>query len=405
MTISRLARSIKASPTLQLNDEAMQMRARGEPVLSLGVGEPQNKAPITAALAAAAKLRAGDVKYVPTDGLPALKQAIIAYTEEFYGRRPAPENVIVSTGAKQALFNVLFSLIDPQDEVILLAPYWVSYPEMVKMCYGVPVVVTPEDGSFYHRMEEIEEAVTSYTKAIIVNSPNNPSGVVYPENFIAELVDFCERRGIYLIMDDIYHRLVFDGKRAVPGYAYTEKSIEESHLIVINGVSKLYGMTGFRVGWAIADRRRVEVMTNIQAQMTSSASTVSQAAAIGALTGMQSVVENLRLSIQNNRDVILGELRSFTDLRIIPPDGTFYVMPDFRAYGQDSVELSRFLLRKALVVTVPGSAFGMEGYIRLSFSGSSKEIIEAVARMKWALDPNAPNEIYIGDRKLIRDWM
>ncbi len=405
MSISRLAHSIQASPTLQLNDEAMRMRARGEPVLTLGVGEPQNKAPITSVLAAAAKLRAGDVKYVSTDGMPALKRAIIAYTEEFYGRLPAPENVIVSTGAKQALFNVLFSLLDPQDEVILLAPYWVSYPEMVKMCRGVPVVVTPEDGTFYHRLEEIEQAVTSYTKAIIVNSPNNPSGVVYPEDFIAELVGFCERRGIYLIMDDIYHRLVFDGKRAAPAYAYTDKSIEDTHIIVINGVSKLYGMTGFRVGWAIASRRRVEVMTNIQAQMTSSASTVSQAAAVGALTGMQSVVENLRLSIQNNRDVILDELRSFTDLRVIPPDGTFYVMPDFRAYGQDSVELSRFLLRKALVVTVPGAAFGMEGYIRLSFSGSAKEIIEAVARIKWALDPNAPNEIYIGDRKLVRDWM
>ncbi len=405
MSISRLARSIKQSPTLHLNDEAMAMRARGEPVLSLGVGEPQNKAPITAVLASAAKLREGDVKYVPTDGLPALKKAIIAYTEEFYGRLPAPENVIVSTGAKQALFNVLFSLLDPQDEVILLAPYWVSYPEMVKMCYGVPVVVTPEDGTFYHRMEEIEQAVSSYTKAIIVNSPNNPSGVVYPEDFIAELVDFCERRGIYLIMDDIYHRLVFDGKHAAPGYAYTDRSIEETHVIVINGVSKLYGMTGFRVGWAIANRQLVEVMTNVQAQMTSSASTVSQAAAVGALTGMQSVVENLRLSIQNNRDVILTELRTFTDLRVIPPDGTFYVLPDFRAYGQDSVELSRFLLRKALVVTVPGAAFGMEGYIRLSFSGSAKEIIEAMARIKWALDPNAPNEIYIGDRKLVRDWM
>ncbi len=405
MSISRLARSIKQSPTLHLNDEAMAMRARGEPVLSLGVGEPQNKAPITAVLASAAKLREGDVKYVPTDGLPALKKAIIAYTEEFYGRLPAPENVIVSTGAKQALFNVLFSLLDPQDEVILLAPYWVSYPEMVKMCYGVPVVVTPEDGTFYHRMEEIEQAVSSYTKAIIVNSPNNPSGVVYPEDFIAELVDFCERRGIYLIMDDIYHRLVFDGKHAAPGYAYTDRSIEETRVIVINGVSKLYGMTGFRVGWAIANRQLVEVMTNVQAQMTSSASTVSQAAAVGALTGMQSVVENLRLSIQNNRDVILTELRTFTDLRVIPPDGTFYVLPDFRAYGQDSVELSRFLLRKALVVTVPGAAFGMEGYIRLSFSGSAKEIIEAMARIKWALDPNAPNEIYIGDRKLVRDWM
>ncbi len=405
MSISQLARSIKESPTLKLNEEAMVMRDRGDPVINMGVGEPKNKAPITAVLGSAAKLRQGDVKYVPVDGTRSLKQAVIRYTEEFYGRLPAPENVIVSTGAKQSLFNVLFSILNPQDEVIILAPHWVSYPEMVKMCYGVPVVLKPEDGTFHHRMVEIEEAVSSYTKAIIVNSPNNPSGVVYSEEFIAEIVDFCERRDIYLIMDDIYHRLTFNDTRAVPGYAYTSKDIENSRLIVINGVSKLYGMTGFRIGWAVAPRRIVEVMTNVQAQMTSSASAVSQAAAEGALNGMQSVVENLRLQIQNNRDVIVNELRAFTDLRVIPPDGTFYILPDFRAYGEDSMKLARFLLQKALVVGVPGADFGMEGYIRLSFSGSTKEIIEAVERMKWALDPNAPNEIYIGDRKLIRDWL
>lgn len=405
MSISQLARSIKESPTLKLNEEAMIMRDRGEPVINMGVGEPKNKAPITAVLGSAAKLRQGDVKYVPVDGTKSLKKAIIRYTEEFYGRLPAPDNVIVSTGAKQSLFNVLFSLLNPQDEVILLAPYWVSYPEMVKMCYGVPVVIRPEDGTFHHRMSEIEEAVSSYTKAIIVNSPNNPSGVIYSEEFIAEIVDFCERRDIYLIMDDIYHRLTFDGVRAVPGYNYTQKDIESSRVIVINGVSKLYGMTGFRIGWAVAPRRIVEVMTNVQAQTTSSAPAVSQAAAEGALNGTQSVVENLRLQIQNNRDVIVDELRAFSDLRVIPPGGTFYILPDFRAYGEDSMALAQFLLRKALVVCVPGADFGMEGHIRLSFSGSTKEIIEAVERMKWALDPNAPNEIYIGDRKLIRDWL
>lgn len=405
MSISQLARAIKESPTLKLNEEAMVMRERGEPVINMGVGEPKNKAPITAVLGSAAKLREGAVKYVPVDGTKSLKQAIIRYTEEYYGRLPAPENVIVSTGAKQSLFNVLFSILNPQDEVIILAPHWVSYPEMVKMCYGIPVVLKPEDGTFHHRMSEIEEAVSSYTKAIILNSPNNPSGVVYHEEFIAELVEFCERRDIYLIMDDIYHRLVFDGKRAASAYAYTNKDIETTRVIVINGVSKLYGMTGFRIGWTIANRRLVEVMTNVQAQMTSSASTVSQAAAEAALNGMQSVVENLRLQIQNNRDVIVNELRSFTDVRVIVPDGTFYVLPDFRAYNTDSTALAQFLLRKALVVTVPGAEFGMEGHIRLSFSGSIKEIIEAIERMKWALDPNAPNEIYIGDRKLIRDWL
>lgn len=405
MSISQLAREIKESPTLKLNEEAMLLKERGEPVINMTAGEPKNKAPITAVLGSAAKLRDGEVKYTPVDGTRSLKKAIIRYTEENYGRMPAPENVIVSTGAKQSLYNLLFSILNPQDEVIILAPYWVSYPEMVKMCYGLPVIVTPEDGSFQPRFDEIEQAVSSYTKAIIVNSPNNPSGAVFSEDLIADLVDFCERRGIYLIMDDIYHKLVFDGHRAVPGYAYTEQDIETSHLIVINGVSKLYGMTGFRIGWVIANRKLVEVMTNVQAQTTSSPSSVSQAAAEGALTGMQSVTENLRLNIQNNRDILVNQLRSFTDVKFHKPEGTFYCLPDFRAYGNSSVELARFLLKKALVVTVPGGEFGMEGHIRLSFSGAAKEITEAVTRMKWALDPNAPNEIYIGDRKLVRDWM
>jgi len=405
MSISQLARSIKESPTLKLNEEAQTLRARGEPVINLGVGEPKNKAPITAVLGSAAKLNDGDVKYVPVDGTKSLKKAIIRYTEEHYGRMVGPDNVIISTGAKQSLFNLLFSIIDPQDEVIILAPYWVSYPEMVKMVYGVPVIVTPEDGSFHPRMSEIEEAVSSYTKAIIVNSPNNPSGALYSADFIAAIVEFCESRDIYLILDDIYHKLVFDGKQAPSPFNYTNKDIETTRLVVLNGVSKLYGMTGFRIGWAVGNSRLIEVMANVQGQVTSNASTVSQAAAEAALTGPQNVVENLRLGIQNNRDVIMNELRSFTDVRVTKPEGTFYILPDFRAYTNDSVELAQFLLRKALVVTVPGKEFGMEGHLRLSYSGSVKEIIEAVERLKWALDPNAPNEIYIGDRKCIRDWM
>ena len=181
-------------------------------------------------------------------------------------------------------------------------------------------------------------------------------------------------------------------------------------IIVVNGVSKLYGMTGFRIGWAVAPRKLVQVLTNVQAQTQSCASDLLQAAAEGALTGMQAVVENLRLTIQNNRDVMLNELRSFSDVRVIKPGGTFYVLPDFRAYcpsalAKNSVELAKFILDKALVVTVPGREFGMEGHLRLSYSGSVKEIMQAIERIKWALDSNSPNEIYIGDRKIIRDWL
>jgi aspartate aminotransferase len=405
MSVSELAGSIIESPTLRLNEEARLLRERGEPVIHLGIGEPKNKTPITALLSSAARLTQADVKYCPTDGLPSLKKAIIRYTEEHYDKMVAPENVIVSSGAKQVLYNLLYTLVNPQDEVVILAPYWVSYPEMVRMVYGVPVVVTPEDGSFHPRMEEIERAVSSSTKAIIVNSPNNPSGVVYREDFIADIVAFCERKKIYLIMDDIYHKLVFDGKRAAPAYEFTTKSVEDSRVITVNGIAKLYGMTGFRIGWCVAPRRLVEVMTNVQAQTTSCASPVMQAGAEGALLGLQSVVEGLRLSIQNNRDIIMRELLSFNGVKTTRPGGTFYVLPDFRAYNGNSVELSKFLLKRALVVTVPGREFGMEGHLRLSFAGSVKDVTEGIARMKWALDPTSPNDIYIGDKKLIRDWL
>ena len=405
MSISQLARSIADSPTLRLNEEARLLREMGQPVIHLGIGEPKNKAPITAILSSASKLNTGEVKYTPTDGTPSLKKAIVRYMEENYNRIVAPENIIVTTGAKQSLYNILFSIINPQDEVIILSPYWVSYPEMVKMVYGIPVIVTPKDGTFYPRMEDILEAVTSYTKAIIVNSPNNPSGVVFSDEFIAQIVEYCETKGIYLIMDDIYHKLVFDGIRPAPGYRFTKKDLESTKIIVVNGVSKLYGMTGFRIGWVVSNRKLVEVMTNVQAQITSSPADVMQSAAEGALNGMQSYVESLRLTMENNRNVVMQEIKSFTGVRITKPQGTFYCLPDFRAYLHSSEELANFILKKALVVTVPGKEFGMEGHLRLSYAGTVKDITEGIARMKWALDPSSPKEIYIGDRKLVRDWL
>lgn len=405
MSLSQLARSIVESPTVSLNEEARLLRERGEPVIHLGIGEPKNKTPFQAILAGAARLTSGDVKYTPVEGTPSLRKAIIRYTEENYDRLVAPENVIVTIGAKNAIWMVLFTLLNPGDEVIILAPYWVSYPEMVRMCQGVPVIVTPEDGTFVPRFEEIERAVSSSTKAIIVNSPNNPSGAIYPPELIAQLVDFCERRGIYYIADDIYHKLVFDGKRAVPAYSFTQKDVNASHIIVINGVAKLYGMTGFRIGWTVASREIIEIMRRVQSQTVTTPAAILQAAAEGALNGMQSVVEALRLHVQNNRDVLLQELKTFQDVRCIRPEGTFYALPDFRAYSQDSMALARFLLQKALVVTVPGREFGMEGHLRISYAGETKDVVEGIARIRWALDPTSPNEIYIGNRRMVRDWL
>ena len=405
MKLSTLASDIAESPTFALNEEARLLRERGEAVINLGIGEPKNKTPIAAVLSSAAKLTSGEVKYTPPDGLPSMKKAVIRYTEENYNRLVSPENVIVTNGAKQSLFNILYSVLNPQDEVIIIAPYWVSYTEMIKMCMGVPVIVTPEDGTFTPNFAEIERAVTSSTRAIIVNSPNNPSGAIYPPELIEKIVNLCEKKGIFMICDDIYHKLVFDRNVAVPAYNFSKKDIEGSHIVVVNGVAKLYGMTGFRIGWVVGPRNLVKVMTNVLAQTTSCVSPVAQAAAEGALNGLQSVVEALRLQIQNNRDVVLQEMKTFNGARLIPPSGTFYALPDLRAFNNNSVEVSRFLLKKAMVVTVPGKEFGMEGHIRISFAGSVKDVTEGIARIKWALDPTSPNEIYIGDKKMIRDWL
>jgi len=405
MKLSKLASDIAESPTLALNEEARLLRERGEAVINLGIGEPKNKTPIAAVLSSAAKLTSGEVKYTPPDGLPAMKKAVIRYTEEAYNRLVAPENVIITNGAKQSLYNIFYSILNPQDEVIVIAPYWVSYPEMIKMCLGIPVIVTPEDGTFTPRFEDIERAVTSSTRAIIVNSPNNPSGAIYPDALIEKIVNLCEQKGIFMICDDIYHKLTFDRNVATPAYKFTNKDVENSHIIVVNGVAKLYGMTGFRIGWVVAPRQLITVMTNVLAQTTSCVSPIAQAAAEGALNGLQSVVEALRLQIQNNRDVLLQEMKTFNGARLIEPQGTFYALPDVRAFNNNSVEVSKFLLKKAMVVTVPGKEFGMEGHIRISFAGSVKDLTDGIARIKWALDATSPNEIYIGDKKMIRDWM
>lgn len=404
MSISQIARTIKESPTLKLNEKAAILRDKGEPVIHLGGGEPKSKTPIDAIIAISGHLNSGEIRYAPADGIPALKKAIIRYTEEFYNRKVAPENVIASGGAKQSIMVALQAILNPQEEVIYPSPYWVSYPEMVKLCGAIPVPVVPEDGTFYQRIQDIEERVGTYTKAVIINSPNNPSGAMYSEQFIADVVDFCEKRDLYLIMDDIYHRLIFDGRSPISCYDFAKDQSENSKLIVVNGVSKQYAMTGFRIGWAVANKKLIQAMTNIQGHQTSGPSVLLQKAAVGAINGVQSSVESLRMTLENNRNVMIDQLNTFEGVRVTKPDGTFYCFADFSAYQKDSNKLSEFLVEKVLVLTVPGAECGWEGYLRLSYCGSIKEITEGIERMKWALDPNSPNELYIGDRKLVRDW-
>jgi aspartate aminotransferase len=405
MSLSQLARSICESPTLKMNELAAMLRDKGEPVIHLGGGEPKSKAPIDAIVSCSALLHTGDIKYAPADGIPTLKKAIIRYTEEHYHKVVSADNVIASSGAKQAIMVALHAILDPKDEVIFPVPYWVSYPEMVKLAGGVPIPVTAEDGTFCPTIEEIAESVGSYTKAIIINSPNNPSGIMYPRDFIAEVVRLCEKKGLYLIMDDTYNRLLFDGKAPVNCYDYVTEHMDASKLILVNCVSKMYAMTGFRIGWAIGNRELVRAMANIQSQETSGPATPSQWAAIGALNGVQAPIESLRLTLENNRNIMMERLAAFDGVKFTRPDGTFYCFPDFTTYEKDSNKLARLLLEKVRVVTVPGREFGMEGHLRMSFCGTIKEILEGIERIKWALDPKSPNELYLGDRKLVRNWL
>jgi len=409
MSVGQHAGAIAESPTMALNEQARLLREQGESVIHLGIGEPKNRTPPAAVEAAAAKLAGGEIKYTPTTGVPSFKKAIVEYTARNYGREVAPANVIVCDGAKQAIFNALYTLIDPGQEVILLAPYWVSYPEMVKMCGSTPVLVSAPEGSFEPRLADIERAMTSRTRVIIVNSPNNPSGAVFSASLLGELIPACEKRGIYLIMDDIYHKLVFDGAIAPSCLQFASRSIDQGNIIVVNGVAKTYGMTGFRIGWAVGPKDVVKVMANVQSQTTSCSSVLTQAGAEAALRGPQEVVEELRRTIESNRDLVVAGLAAIRGVKLIKPLGTFYCLPDFRELlgeriGSNSHQLAAFLLQKARVVTVPGKDFGVEGHLRLSYAGSADEVIEGLRRMRWALDPASSSEISFGGKSHRRDW-
>jgi aspartate aminotransferase len=403
MKISNQAHQISRSPTLALNEKAQKLAAEGKAVIHLGIGEPLNNAPPSAIHYTKQKLDTQQVKYGPTAGLPTLKKSIQAYTKKYYGREPEPKNIIVTAGAKQSLYNLLYSILNPGDEVLLLAPFWVSYPEMVKLAYGTPVPIAPDE-NLLPDLETVSQAVTPKTKAIILNSPNNPSGVVYPPELIAAFVDFCESQEIYLIMDDIYHQLVFDDHKWVPGYVFTSQSIDTSHIMVINGISKTFGMTGFRVGWTIGPEDLVQAMTKIQGHTTSGASVLLQEGALGALIDGQGTVDELKDFIRTNRSLMISGLQEIPGVKTVEPGGTFYCFPDFSAYKERSDELAELLLDKAYLVAIPGTAFGLDGHLRLSYTCPSDQIQESIRRIRWAIDDSAPRTIQIGNEKHVCDW-
>jgi aspartate aminotransferase len=402
MSFSKIALSIGASATLKLNAEAARMRAAGEPVIHLGGGEPKSLAPAAAIAAGVAMLETGEVRYSPASGTPEMKDAIIAYTERFYGRTPERVQVMASAGAKQAIMVALIALVDPGDEVVFPVPYWVSYPDMVKLTGGVPVPVRAADGSCRPTLEEMVAALTPRTRAVLLNSPNNPSGCVYDAEFVGGLVRVCEERGIHLLLDDIYHRLVFDGRKAVHCWDFTDRELDDTPLVVLNGVSKQYAMTGFRIGWAVGPRDLIKAMANIQSHQTGGPGTLSQRAAVAAIHGQQGSVDELRGTLERNRDELLGLLREIPGLRVERPQGTFYCFADFRAFDEDCARLAALLLEKVQVVTVPGVEFGMPGFLRLSYCGPVEDVREGARRIAWALDPDGPAEYRAGERVFTR---
>lgn len=384
LTLSKRAQSIGDSPTLKINALVRALKKEGKPLIHLGGGEPVFPVPEAAVKAIIQKAESRKIKYTPSSGTPEMKEAVIKYTLENYGKKVAPENIIVSAGAKQALYNFLLAAVDEGDEVIFPAPYWVSYPEMVKMAGGKPVIVRPAQGRLLVTLEEISNAVTDKTKAILLNSPNNPSGLIFDAAFIKGAVELAEKKNIFLVMDDIYHKLVFDKNVCPNPYDY---STHGQNLVIANGVSKVYGMTGLRIGWAVSENRSlIGAMGRMQAQSTSCNSDLSEVAASAALLGDQSCIEDLRSLLEENRNVLLRELEQIPHLKLQKPQGTFYSFADFGYYNPDSQALAQYLLEKALVAVVPGQAFGMDGHLRISFCASKDSIVEGVRRIKRALE-------------------
>jgi aspartate aminotransferase len=395
MSFSKIADSIGASATLKLNAQAGRMRAAGQPVIHLGGGEPKSKAPESAIEAGIQMLQSGEIRYTPASGTLAIKDAIIDYTEKHYGRKVERANVMASAGAKQAIMVALIALVDPGDEVVYPVPFWVSYPEMVRLTGGVPVAVRPADGSFQPTVEEMIAAIGPRTKVVLLNSPNNPSGKVFDREFLEGLISHCQEMGVYIMMDDIYHRLVFDGRQPVPCYDCTDRSVDESCLVVLNGVSKQYAMTGFRIGWAVGPQKLIKVMSNIQSHQSGNPCSLSQHAAVAAMEGAQGSVSLLRQELEKNRDQIVRLLREIPGLKVDNPEGTFYCFCDFSSFDEDSTRLAAYLLDKVQVVTVPGIEFGMEGFLRLSYCGDSRDVAEGLRRIKWILDPDGTPELQV----------
>ncbi|OAG27377.1 pyridoxal phosphate-dependent aminotransferase [Thermodesulfatator autotrophicus] len=387
-------KQLKPSATLAVNAKAKSLKAKGIDIINLSAGEPDFDTPDHIKTAAIKAIEEGFTRYTPVPGIPELREAIVSRLAEDYGLTYKPEEVVVSCGAKQALFNLAQALFEPGDEVLILAPYWVSYPPIVELAGAKPVIVpSSRENNFEPRIEDIAKAITPKTKGIILNSPSNPTGQIYSRKFMEELASLLKEKGLVIISDDIYDKLRFDGHG--PENILTVAPDLKDQTIMVNGVSKTYAMTGWRIGWAIGPEDIIKAVSKIQGQSTSNATSVAQKAALEALVGPQDCVAEMCTSFKRRAKLLYDEITKIPGLSLPEPKGTFYAFIDFSSYygkkapsGQeirDSLGICEYLLEEAKVATVPGVAFGDDRCLRISFASADEDIKQGIARIAEAL--------------------
>ncbi len=384
MRLSDKISAIKPSATLEISAKAKELKKKGVNVISFGAGEPDFDTPENIKLAAIKAIKEGKTKYTPPAGILELREAVAEVYSKEYGVNFSVEEVIISCGAKHSIYNVLQVLLNNGDEVIIPEPYWVSYPVMVKLAGGVPVFVESSFEDEYRvRAEKIKNKITSKTKAIILNSPSNPSGMLIPKDELEKLVKIIAENDIYVISDDIYHKLIYE--KEFYNLLMVDNSLKEN-VIIINGVSKTYSMTGWRIGFTIAQKDIISAINKIQSQSTSNPTSISQYAALEAITGDQSSVIKMRETFRKRREIAVKMINDISGIKCLNPEGTFYLFPDInevirKSNLKDSVEFCSKLLENSRVAVVPGSAFGIENTFRMSFALSEDDIIEGIKRI------------------------
>lgn len=388
--VSKIAEGVHASTTLAVDSLAKQMKEDGYDVIRFGTGEPDFNTPDNINMAAIAAICDGKTKYTPAAGIPALRKAIAKQLQDDYGLSYDYTQIVVASGAKHSVYIALAAITNPGDEIIIPAPFWVSYYEMVKMTGGVPVIVTAgEESGFKVTASQIEAAITDKTKCLMLNNPSNPTGMIYSKDELKSIAEVCVKHDLYILADEIYYKLIYDGIEFT-SIASLGDEVKERCLL-INGVSKSYAMTGWRIGYCAANKQLAKIMSNYLSHSTGAPSTISQWAAVEAINGPQQSCEEMRKAFEERRDYIVQRMNSIPGVSCIKPNGAFYVMMNIekligRTLGGKLItnddDFAVAFLESAYVATVPCSGFGMKNFIRWSYAASMDNIKEALDRLE-----------------------